>query len=217
MWGPASDLEAVRREQPPLIGNRHQGPDLSMVGSRRSPLWLKMHFIHPRDVSHDSIMPSYAYLFNDDRGEALLAYMASLKSPQSVEHLRQSIANWQPFASPVTDPSHAEGNRLFAKYCATCHAPDGTARARWASSFKRLPPTLTKDKLHCVPLDESTDVRKVRIAQIIKFALPGTDMAGHEYLPDTQIEALTALVAGSAMTSNGENVLDVYDPCSVSF
>ena len=39
MWGPATRLDEVRRQQPPLIGNRRQGPDLSQVGAGRSALW----------------------------------------------------------------------------------------------------------------------------------------------------------------------------------
>ena len=36
MWGPAETIEELRQQTPPLIGNRHQGPDLSEVGGRRS-------------------------------------------------------------------------------------------------------------------------------------------------------------------------------------
>jgi hypothetical protein len=82
MWGPVGDLDAIRREQPPLIGNRRQGPDLSNVGSRRSLLWLRIHQMDPRAVSFHSVMPSYAYLFQDQRGDDLLAYLASLRNPE---------------------------------------------------------------------------------------------------------------------------------------
>ena len=196
MWGPAQDVEAIRREKPPLIGNRRQGPDLSEVGSRRSPLWLRMHFINPRDVSYDSIMPSYAYLFHDSRGDALIAYMSSLKSPQSAEHLGQAIATWKPSGIAQSSSTNQEGKRLFGNYCATCHMPDGKARINWTSSFKRLPPNLFTDRLLYVPQDDNFDQRKKRIAQIIKFGLPGTDMPGHEYLADTQVESIAAWVAG---------------------
>ena len=61
----------LRSQRPPLIGNRRQGPDLAEVGGRRSPLWLKVHFFNPPEVSGASIMPSYAFLFRDQRGNDL--------------------------------------------------------------------------------------------------------------------------------------------------
>jgi len=34
-----------------------------------------------------------------------------------------------------------------------------------------------------------------RIAEIVKFGIPGTDMPGHEYLPDQQISSIGMWVA----------------------
>ena len=82
MWGPIESLDQIHQERPPLIGNRRQGPDLSQVGARRSALWLKMHLYNPREVSGSSIMPSYALLFRDQRGNDLVAYLASLGARQ---------------------------------------------------------------------------------------------------------------------------------------
>ncbi len=194
MWGPTRDLESIRREHPPLIGNRRQGPDLSQVGSRRSPLWLRMHFINPRDVSRSSIMPSYEYLFHDGRGEALIAYAASLKTADSLAHLQHLSSTWQPVPKAPA-PDLAAGQRLFGKYCGTCHLPDGRARARWAASFHRLPPYLDAPNLANIPgSDVPSSVRTLRLAQIVKFGLPGADMPGHEYLPDSDVLAIANYV-----------------------
>ena len=57
MWGPVESISELREENPPLIGNRRQGPDLAEVGARRSALWLKAHFYNPAQVSGSSIMP----------------------------------------------------------------------------------------------------------------------------------------------------------------
>jgi hypothetical protein len=67
---------------------------------------------------------------------------------------------------------------------------DGVVRNKWASSFKRLPPNLLVDTLQHIPENESLDEDRVRIGRIIKFGLAETDMAGHEYLPDAQVEAI---------------------------
>ena len=87
LWGPVQTLSALRAQHPPLIGNRRQGPDLSNVALRRSPLWLRAHQIDPRTLSPHSIMPSYAYLFREPdaapqqgttRGDDLIAYLETL-------------------------------------------------------------------------------------------------------------------------------------------
>lgn len=80
IWGAARDPEFSRRQEPALIGNRRQGPDLMNVGARRIRDWQRMHLVTPRLVSPHSRMPSYAHLFaeGDPRGEALLDYLDSL-------------------------------------------------------------------------------------------------------------------------------------------
>lgn len=195
LWGPAGNLEAIRREKPPLIGNRRQGPDLSEVGSRRSPLWLRMHLIDPRAVSYGSIMPSYAYLFRDRRGDDLVAYLESLKNPDSAAHLKEAAASWQPSVAARTQASRLNRAALFREYCATCHEPSGAARIRWDSDFKHVPPNLATARLSDIPPNASPEQLRSHLARIIKFGMPGTDMPGHEYLPDTQIEALAEYVA----------------------
>jgi cbb3-type cytochrome oxidase cytochrome c subunit len=109
MWGPFTGLEEIRREQPPLIGNRRQGPDLSQVGARRSPLWLRIHFMNPRDVSYDSIMPPYDYLFRDSRGDDLIDYLVSLNSGGRW----RVIANWQPSDHAMAQAGALDGSVLL--------------------------------------------------------------------------------------------------------
>lgn len=193
MWGPASDVEAIRREQPPLIGNRRQGPDLSQVGARRSSLWLRIHFYRPRDISYQSPMPSYAYLFtpqsagHNTRGDDLIAYLLSLGHPGP---WNPAATAWQPSAQAWGAANRQSGETLFQHSCATCHLLDGTARRKWSASFHRLPPNLFSNPLPHFPASMDEDAQRIEIARIVKFGLPRTDMAGHEYLPDAQIAAL---------------------------
>jgi len=83
-WGPARPLQELERQRPPLFGNRRQGPDLLNVGARRTPEWLRLQLQSPRSVVPGSRMPAYAHLFRAGRpeGEALLAYLLSLKPPE---------------------------------------------------------------------------------------------------------------------------------------
>lgn len=192
MWGPVTDIETIRRQEPPLIGNRRQGPDLSQVGARRSPLWLRMHFMNPRDVSYNSVMPRFDYLFHDARGDDLVAYMASLNSPG---HWTDAVAKWQPSKSAASAASADEGSRLYSEHCATCHTQEGQARRKWASSFHRPPPNLLRDPWQHVPLHAPGAQLQTEIARIAKFGLQDTDMPGHEYLPDEQLVSIAHYVA----------------------
>ena len=194
MWGPGSEVEVVRHQTPPLIGNRRQGPDLSEVGGRRSPLWLRMHFLNPRDVSYHSIMPSYNYLFADQRGDDLVAYMASLQEPRDAAHLHRMLASWTPASQlPAhfdNTPHAADGEHLFTAYCATCHLAGGRARTKWGFAFRQLPPDLFAAPLLQLGSSGATEARTVELERIMKFGIPGTDMPGHEYLPDADLSTL---------------------------
>ena len=187
MWGPALPLDTLRTEHPPLIGNRRQGPDLSEVGGRRSPLWLRAHFFNPGEVSHASFMPSYAYLFRDStRGDDLVAYLSSLKSPAYDTHI-QAEQTWRPIDST---PNAEEGAALFATYCSTCHDAAGATQLRWGKSFLRQPPNLRNGPWLYLNASGSNEQRKLRLAQITKFGIPGTDMPGHEYLSDHDVSSI---------------------------
>ncbi len=182
MWGPVESLRDVRRERPPLIGNRRQGPDLAEVGGRRSPLWFKMHFFNPAEVSGSSIMPSYGFLFRDGRGNDLVAYLASLRGPGTQQHIAAE-EKWRP---ATTEADAADGERLFRRYCDTCHGSSGHTRVTWRDSFKRLPPNLSAGPFFYLPPEGEPDLRFERLAQIARFGIPGTDMPGHEYLTGRQ-------------------------------
>ena len=194
MWGPAKSLEELRREHPPLIGNRRQGPDLAEVGGRRSALWLKAHFCDPPEVSGASIMPSYAFLFRDRRGDDLVAYLMSLKTAGSEQ--QQTLERlWHPSPAAFAQANANDGQLLFRRYCDTCHSAGG--RTRWEAPFKRFPPDLSVGPLlHLEPSMPPVE-RRMRLAQIAKFGLPGTDMPGHEYLSDNEIASIALWLSQS--------------------
>jgi cytochrome c oxidase cbb3-type subunit 2 len=98
----------------------------------------------------------------------------------------QSI--WQ--ISDQTAANKLDGAKLVHEYCLTCHTAEGEMRQTWGKSFKRLPPDFAKGPFAYAPATADVKWRRNRIAQIIKFGLPGTDMPGHEYLPDRDIAAM---------------------------
>ena len=196
MWGPMRTVEELHRDRPPLIGNRRQGPDLSEVGARRSPLWLRAHFFNPSEVSHASFMPSYAYLFGGvggQRGDDLIAYLSSLRGNGEADHRLQE-ETWQPAAEAIAGAKQADGARLFANHCATCHDSNGPTRRRWETSFQRVPPDLAVGPFLHWSTSASDAERRLQLARIIKFGIPGSDMPGHEYLPDSEVAAITLWV-----------------------
>jgi cytochrome c oxidase cbb3-type subunit 2 len=190
MWGPVDSIAEIRLQLPPLIGNRRQGPDLSEVGARRSALWLKAHFNDPAEVSGNSIMPSFAMLFRDGRGDDLVAYLTSLRGTGSVQHILDERV-WQPSADAVREADLALGERLFQRDCATCHSKNGRTRQTWTASFKRVPPDLAVGPYFYLPPAGPEALRLERLSQIAKFGIPGTDMPGHEYLSDQQIASIS--------------------------
>lgn len=184
-WGPARPLARIEAETPPLLGNRRQGPDLSEVGARRTPDWERVHLIAPRTVTRGSRMPSYAYLFGpgDERGRALVAYLQSLGGDRAAEHYAQT-AHWRP--APEARAGPARGKKLFAQLCIGCHGPAGKGNGVLAGQLT-LPPV---DLTGVWPQVDSSD--ELAVARLIKFGLPGTAMAGHEYLGDSAVLSLVA-------------------------
>src|SRR5512143_1061674 len=65
------------REQPHLLGTERTGPDLSQKGGEHPDDWHLAHFINPRFVRPESIMPSWEFL-GAANIQALIAYKQSL-------------------------------------------------------------------------------------------------------------------------------------------
>ena len=192
LWGPAQPLAELRAEHPPLIGNRRQGPDLSNVALRRSPLWLRAHLYRPLpDLSHDSIMPSFAYLFRAQPGTESTGRRSPRLPRNPPPHPRgrrpapPRRARLAPQPHPLRHRPH--GAALFTEECATCHAPTGLTRTQWRTAFHHLPTNLSTGPYY----DLTPSTTPLQLAQIIKFGIPATDMPGHEYLSDADIASLT--------------------------
>jgi len=189
LWGPEQSIAYVHSQRPPLIGNRRQGPDLSAVGNRRSALWLRMHFIDPPTVSGASVMPSFAVLFHDRRGDDLVAYLSSLHATE--ENLTALRSSWHPSSDALVHANAERGAALYKRSCSTCHDVDGKTRVAWHQDFHRLPPDLQHTPFTRIAAGNPAQPVKIQLARIVKFGIPGTDMPGHETLDDADIASLT--------------------------
>lgn len=61
-FGPHSTIEESMYNRPFQWGSKRTGPDLARVGGKYPDLWHLRHFINPREISPNSIMPSYPWL-----------------------------------------------------------------------------------------------------------------------------------------------------------
>jgi mono/diheme cytochrome c family protein len=187
IWGSAAQADMSLKQQPVLIGNRRQGPDLTNIGARRSEAWLKAHFIDPRALSPDSVMPSYSHLFKDGRGDDLVSYLRQC-GIESVPDLIARQETWLPDRKKSTP---ADGKSLFARHCAVCHGDDGAGKGKLAGQLP-VPPINLRDG----PFIRTQDGKEETIARIIKFGVIGSHMPGHESMGDAEIIAITDYVRG---------------------
>ena len=184
-WGPGSESAPAALGEPPLPGNRRQGPDLARVGNRRSPEWQRLHLQDPRAFNPDSRMPSYAHLFapGNPRGAALVAYLSQSGAATSPARA-DLLADWQPARAESISP--AQSRSLFLALCANCHGETGRGDGPLAHRLHTLPLDLTR-----LPAPEEAALGgERRLARVIKFGLPGSPMAGHEWLNDRQVNGL---------------------------
>ena len=64
-------------EQPHLLGSERTGPDLSQEGGEHPDDWHLAHYVNPRLVRPESIMPAFEYLGRENI-LALVAYKQAL-------------------------------------------------------------------------------------------------------------------------------------------
>jgi len=97
-FGPVSQPLEYQNEMnlPHLFGTRRVGPDLIREAGKHSNDWQMAHLYDPRSVAPYSVMPSYAWLFDEDkrpteRALSLVAYLQWLGS--WVEEVPATIYN----------------------------------------------------------------------------------------------------------------------------
>jgi len=194
-WGPSQTAARVLREEPPLIGNRRQGPDLMNIGNRRSPDWNRAHLMNPRALIASSRMPSYAHLFTpgDPRGQALVAYLCSLGA-DTFEARSRARERWRP-GGAVEPVSSDDALRIFQANCVPCHGQRGKGDGPLARRLgARAPRDLTQAHWLFLPPRKDLAEHLLDLARVIKFGIPGTSMPGHETFTDAEVLGVSAYV-----------------------
>lgn len=200
-WGPVSQVGETLAQVPPLIGNRRQGPDLSRVATRRTREWNRLHLVAPREITPGSRMPSYRHLFTGEArdGEALLDYLDSLGADAIVERWA-GVQQWAPAA--VSPRSLEQQRQLFMQWCAPCHGPGGRGDGPVAARLSVPPRDLVAAPWRLVGKAAGEAAERLALERTIKFGLPGTPMAGREYLSDSDVSALATYVRTLRWTGN---------------
>ena len=196
LWGPVGGFS--REHRPPLPGNRRQGPDLARVGNRRSAAWHRVHLMQPRILNPASRMPDYAHLFEDRRGDDLVAYLASLGAETIAVRYEQS--NRAPIATAPRPASAERGELLFEQYCIACHGEeargDGPLAPKLRTSAAQPMPgmNLRKPRFVLVPWGQGAEPEAMAVARVVRYGITNTSMPGHETLDDQEIADLAAYV-----------------------
>lgn len=98
------------------IGDRggNAGPDLTLVGLRRAPDWLRLWLKDPKAWKHDTLMPDFRLAEGDL--DALVSYLSSLKGADW-----RGVPPWRRAGKPEDI-----GGLIFNRAgCVACHGPGG--------------------------------------------------------------------------------------------
>jgi mono/diheme cytochrome c family protein len=140
------------REIPNLLGTERTGPDLSQEGGEHPDDWHLAHFINPRYVRPESIMPNWEFL-GIEKIRALIAYkqslgykMADFRTQRQYDWKQKAIEAFEagpdenvqwlhsmvpepwtrlPNPYPTTSESLRRGHRIYQGFCIGCHGPIG--------------------------------------------------------------------------------------------
>ena len=139
-------------EQPHLLGSERTGPDLSQEGGEHPDDWHLAHYMNPRLVRPESIMPAFEYLGRENivaliaykqalgfkdadlrterqrqwKAKAIEAYAAG--PDRNVEWIHSMVPEpWRKLANPypTTEVGLKRGQRIYESFCIGCHGPVG--------------------------------------------------------------------------------------------
>ena len=191
----------TRFDFPHLWGTRRIGPDLARAGSVRTDDWHFAHLFAPRSLVTDSVMPSYAWLFDGapDRpsqgARDLVAYL-------------QSLGRARELAGP-------EGEARARERC-DC-ARDHMMQMAFGSTLNASPARARTSGTDVPALPASVDERRGQQLYAANCASchgprgagdgpgaasllpPPSDLSSHEYATTRVVDALWNGVAGTAM------------------
>lgn len=109
-------------DRPFLWGSKRTGPDLHRIGGKYSDEWHRIHFLNPRDVVPESIMPAYPWLAErpaDAKGDidARMRALQTLGHPYSDEDIEAAPAM-------MTDKTELDALIAYIQMLGTAYGPE---------------------------------------------------------------------------------------------
>ncbi len=158
-WGPVSQAGEYVYDQPHLLGTRRIGPDLTRVGRKYGDDWHRAHHWNPRDVTPDSIMPRFPWLYKEangngapelnEDGQALVAYVQRLGT--TIGDWRETFVSTRLTTGASLQTSSAEtarelvprGKAVYFRRCVGCHGEKGDGKGPSARFLNPKPRDFT--------------------------------------------------------------------------
>jgi cbb3-type cytochrome oxidase cytochrome c subunit/cytochrome c553 len=148
----ASEAGEYAYNKPHQLGTLRTGPDLANIGLKRGDRWEANHLKDPRQLTPNSIMPSFSFL-NDHQLKAIVAYLNTLGNKQTastdlmipVKYLSKK----QPYA--VTIGNWNRGRQIYAERCLTCHGCAGKGDGPYAMINNARPADLRQPRFNNLP------------------------------------------------------------------
>ena len=129
-------------------------------------------------------MPSYGFLFRDERGADLVAYLESLHGTDTAQHLDQERAVATFCRRDSTGECELTASRLYQRRLRHLPQRGWSTRRAWQIELQTTSSELLDGPYLYLSSSDSQQQRIDRLVQIAKFGIPGTDMPGHEYLSE---------------------------------
>jgi len=94
-YGPVSRAGEFVYDRPFQWGSKRTGPDLHRVGGKYPDSWHYLHMKNPRDVTPDSIMPSYPWLITDEVDVSNTRKKMEVLRQLGTPYTQEEIDNWR--------------------------------------------------------------------------------------------------------------------------
>ncbi len=97
-------------------GSKRNGPDIARVGGKYTDSWHVSHLMNPRSVVPQSIMPSYAFLFDTALDTRELEANVATNREVGVPYTDEQMANVMTDLKAQVSPDTAEAAALLKRY-----------------------------------------------------------------------------------------------------
>jgi mono/diheme cytochrome c family protein len=173
--GPVSAAGDYVFDTPVTLGSERTGPDLSYIGRKRSKAWQVDHLKDPRKYSPLSIMPSFAFLPEEDL-EAIAEFLFAIGDRAAAQRM---IAPPAPYArlgdprpypkvaapaapspgtsggwAPWTDAGLQEGKETYVAFCMDCHGVAGNGLGAYGGTLAVTPADFRQEPFRSMSDDE---------------------------------------------------------------